>query len=98
MIRSIALIKFTEKGLSHIAQSPDRAAQFRAAVNKAGGAVELQLWTVGPYDGVVVFTAPDEETAAALTLRLGRGGDVSTCTLRAFDAEQFKSLLGKLGS
>lgn len=95
MTRHVVLLKFTEKGITHINESPDRAAAFRHSVENAGGKVEAQFWTVGPHDGVVIFTAPDEATAAALTLSLGKADSVSTCTMRAWDAAEFKSVLAK---
>lgn len=97
MTRYVVLLKFTENGITHIGQSPDRAAAFRSSVEKAGGKVESQFWTIGPYDGVVAFTAPDETTAAALVLGLGKADSVSTCMLRAFDEPEFKTVLKKLG-
>lgn len=97
MTRYVVLLKFTEKGITHIGQSPERAAAFRKSVESAGGKVESQFWTIGPYDGVVVFTAPDETTAAALVLSLGKADSVSTCMLRAFDAQEFKAVLQKIG-
>lgn len=96
MTRFVLLIKFTEKGITHIQQSPERAAAFRNSVEKAGGRVEAQLWTLGPYDGVVVFIAPDERAATALVLALGKADNVTTCMLRAFDAQEFKDVLGKM--
>lgn len=97
MTRHIVLLKFTEKGVTHINDSPERAADFRKKVEKAGGKVEAQFWTLGPYDGAVVFTAPDETTAAGLVLGLGKADSVSTCMLRALDAQEFKTVLSKLG-
>ncbi len=96
MTRHVVLLKFTEKGITGIQQSPDRAAAFRAQVEKAGGKVEAQFWTIGPYDGAVVFTAPDETTAAALVLGLGKTDSVTTCMLRALDAREFQDVLRKL--
>ena len=97
MIRYVVLLKFTENGITHIGQSSDRAASFRGNVEKAGGRVEAQFWTIGPYDGVVVFSAPDETTAAGLVLGLGKAASVSTCMLQALDAQEFKAVLGKMG-
>ncbi len=97
MIRYVVLLKFTERGITDISHSPDRAAAFRNSVEKTGGKVEAQLWTLGSHDGVVVFTAPDEATAAGLVFGLGKTDSVSTCMLRAFDAQEFKAVLGKIG-
>lgn len=96
MPRYVVLLKFTEMGITHIKDSPKRAAAFRKQVEKAGGKVEAQYWTLGPYDGAVIFTAPDETAAAALTLGLGSAHSVETCMLRAMDEKEFAGVLGKL--
>ena len=52
--------------------------------------------SIGNYDGVLLLNAPNDETAAAATLSLGRGGFVQTQTLRAFDKETIQGILSKL--
>ncbi len=96
MSKHVVLMKFTEKGMANITQSPDRASAFKAAAEKAGVKIETQLWTAGPYDALMVLDAPDEATATGLVLGLGKAGNVSTCMLRAFDANEFKTVLGKM--
>ncbi|MCG8407362.1 MAG: GYD domain-containing protein [Phycisphaerales bacterium] len=96
MSKYVVLAKFTEKGLANIRQSPDRAVDFRAAAEKAGVKVETQLWTAGPYDGLLILDAPDETTAAGAVLGLSNAGNISTCMLRAFDAHEFKAVVGKM--
>lgn len=96
MSKYVLLIKFTSKGAVGVQQSPDRADAFRTAVQNAGGQVHEMLWTMGPYDAVISFEAPDQETAAALVLGIEGTGSVSTCTLPAFDAAGFRSIVGKI--
>jgi uncharacterized protein with GYD domain len=96
MVRFVALLKFTDKGIATVKDSPSRAEAFRAAASKAGAVVESQFWTLGEYDGVLVLQAPDEPTAVGLALDLGRHGNVRTCLLRAFDAGEFKGVLNKM--
>ena len=54
------------------------------------------FWTLGPFDGLVVFDAPDEETATALMLHLSSFGNVHTQTARAYEATEMEQILGKL--
>ncbi len=96
MSKHVVLMKFTEKGIANISQSPDRALAFRAAAEKAGVKIQTQLWTAGPYDALMVLDASDEAAAMRLVLGLGKAGNVSTCMLRAFDANEFKTVLGKM--
>lgn len=96
MATFIALHTFTEKGVSGIKESPSRAASFRKAVESAGGSVRDIFWTVGRYDGMVVFSVPDETSATALLLSLGTKGNVRTQSLRAFDEREFSEVLKKV--
>ncbi|MCG3125885.1 MAG: hypothetical protein CHACPFDD_00712 [Phycisphaerae bacterium] len=98
MARYVVLLKFTEKGLTDVQHSLSRAESFCATAKRAGVSVETQLWTGGPYDGLLLLSAPDETTAAGVVLGLARQGNVSTCMLRAYDAGEFKQLVGKAGA
>ncbi len=93
MCKYVVLLKFTEKGLGGIAESVNRADSFHTAAAAAGCTVEARFWTIGPYDGVLVLNAPDEEAAAALVLSLTKAGNVSTCMLRAFEDDEFWRVL-----
>jgi uncharacterized protein with GYD domain len=46
-------------------------------------------------DGCIVFEAPDETTAAALLLSLGKQGHVRTRSLRIYNDREFQEVLSK---
>lgn len=96
MVRFVVLLNFTQEGISAIKESPARAEAFSAAAAKVGARVESLFWTIGPYDGVVVLSAPDEATAAAVILQLGNTHAVRSCMLRAFDAGEFREIVAKI--
>jgi len=96
MSRYVVLLRFTEKGVAKSEDSVARAEAFQKVAAQVNARIEGQYWTTGPYDGVLIIDAPDETTAAALVLRLGKDANVSTCMLRAFDAEEFASVLKKI--
>ena len=96
MARFALLLKFTDKGVAAAKDSPTRAAEFASLVAKAGGKVEGQYWLLGEYDGLIVLSAPAEETVTALALQLGSRGFVRTCLCRAYDEGEFRALLGKV--
>lgn len=52
--------------------------------------------TIGPYDGVVVVEAPDDDAVAKYTLSLGADGNVRTTTLKAFSEASFRKIIGSL--
>jgi uncharacterized protein with GYD domain len=95
MARFLLLLKFTDKGIAQVKESPSRATAFREAAAKAGVTVEAQYWLLGEYDGAAVLTAADEPTATAAVLKLGSQGFVHTCLCRAFDEREFKAVAAK---
>src|SRR5688500_18465864 len=96
MPRYVMLLKYTDKGVSNIGDSPKRADAFRDLAAKHGAKVETQLWTMGEYDGLVVLTVPDEAAMAALALGLAKMDFVRSTTLRGFDEAEFQTVLGKM--
>ena len=97
MVRYMVLLNFTEKGMGGVKDSVNRAENFRSAAAKLGAKVESVFWTLGTYDGMFMLSAPDEATAAAIVLEVGRTNNVKTCMSRAFDAEEFSKVVDKLG-
>jgi uncharacterized protein with GYD domain len=95
MIRYVTLLSFTEQGVKDLKNSTNRAAAFREAATKAGVNVETQYWTTGRYDGVLIFNAKDETSALRCLAALAAAGNVTTETLRAFDAKEFEAIAGK---
>lgn len=96
MATFIALFNFTEQGIRDVKETPKRADAARKAFQKAGASVKEIYWTLGAHDGVLILEAPDDETATAVLLDIGRLGNVRSQTLRAFGQEEIKSILGKL--
>jgi uncharacterized protein with GYD domain len=97
MATFITTIKFTAKGVQSIHESPKRAKVFTAAAKKMGVTVVGLYWTLGQFDGVIVFEAPDDKTATAAMLGLASKGNVQTTTARAFDAAEFEKVIGIVG-
>ena len=97
MATFIATIKFTEQGIQKIHESPKRLAKFKSDAKKMGIKVKEAYWTLGSFDGVVIFDAPDDETATAAMLYEGSLGYVQTTTSRAFDASEVTKIIGRMG-
>lgn len=95
-MKYVVLIRFTEKGLSEVGNSPQRAAAFRSHIEDVGGTVIQVYWTLGRYDGILTMEMPDEESAAAALLNLDRSGFVKHETMRAFDASEFEKVIEKI--
>ena len=97
MATFVSTIKFTEQGMKQIAETCRRAEAFKNSAEKMGASVKDVYWTPGPFDGLIVFEAKDEETATALMLQLGSQGNVHTQTQRAYDAAEMQNIVHKLG-
>ena len=96
MATFVSTFKFTEQGVKAVGKTTRRAASFKAAAKKLGVKVSEVFWTLGAYDGLVIFDAPDDETATALMLLLGSQGNVQTTTTRAFAAAEMDKVLAKM--
>ena len=96
MATFISTVQFTDQGMKDIKATRKRAEVFKTAAEKMGIEVKDIFWTLGPFDGLVVFDAPDDETATALMLHLGTFGNVHTQTARAYQAAEMEQILGKL--
>ncbi len=91
----IALINFTQQGLQNLHESPHRATAFKAAAKKAGVKITHLFWTLGEFDGAILFEAKDDGAATGLMLSLSSLGNVHTTTLRAFNATEFAEIVAK---
>ena len=91
----IALINFTQQGLQNLHESPHRATAFKAAAKKAGVKITHLFWTLGEFDGAILFEAKDDGAATGLRLSLSSLGNVHTTTLRAFNATEFAEIVAK---
>lgn len=89
----VLLTKFTEQGIEHVADSPERTAEAQSLVESLGGTWKDFYVTMGQYDGVVIVEFPDDETAATAALELASSGNVTTETLRAFSLEEFRGIV-----
>jgi len=71
-------------------------ADWATKVQSMGVSVKQMYWTLGEYDQVCVFEAPDDETAASVLLAADLLGNIRTQTLRAFTASEMKKILAKV--
>ena len=63
---------------------------------QAGVTLKETYYTLGQYDLVAVFEAPDDAAITALGLNIGKLGNVRTQTLRAYTADDMKGILAKV--
>ncbi len=95
MATYLSLFHFTPQGAQNFRTSPSRANAFKSVAGKVGVTVKQVYWTLGDYDGVLIFEAADDETATASMLSLASLGNIRTKTLRAFTASEMETIIGK---
>lgn len=96
MATYIVLNNFTDQGIRNIKETTNRADAVREMAKRFGITVKDIYWTLGAYDVVTVFEAPDETTMTAFELAIGSAGNVRSQSLRAFNREEMKVVLSTM--
>jgi uncharacterized protein with GYD domain len=96
MAHYISLIRYTQKGVENLKDSPKRLEATKKAFEAAGGKVKAIYWTLGQYDAVAIGEFPDDETALRINLAGAIQGYVRGETLRAFTEEEFRKAVASL--
>ena len=96
MARYVLLLKWTDQGIKNSKDTVKRANDAKSYFEKAKAKVLDIVWTLGPYDLVIKAEAPDDETMTAIAISLGKLGNVSTTTMRAFDETEMGKILQKV--
>jgi len=92
----VTLIRYTEKGISHVKESPSRLDAARKAAESEGGTIHAWYLTMGHYDAVLISEFPSAEACAKFTLSAGALGNISTETLMAFPEAEYRRICGSL--
>ena len=89
-------MQFTDKGIQGAKQTTQRVDAWTAKVQSMGVTIKQMYWTLGQYDQVCIFEAPDDETAASVLLAADMLGNIRTQTMRAFTASEMEKILAKV--
>ena len=92
----VGLISFTDQGIRNIKDTVKRGDAAIGEAEKMGMKIVEEFWTMGAYDAVVLFEAPDDETMSAFMLKIGSLGNVKSHTLRAFRRSEMEEILAKI--
>jgi len=96
MATYVCLIQFQDQGIRNIKDTVKRGDAAMAEAEKMGMKIVEEYWTMGAYDAVVLFDAPDDETMTAFALKVSSLGNVKTHTMRAFRKEEMEGILAKI--
>jgi uncharacterized protein with GYD domain len=93
----IMLANWTDQGAQKVRDSPRRLDLAKQALIEMGGEFRSLYMTMGDYDLIAVYEAPDDAVAARFTLMLGALGAVRTKSLKAFPEAAYRQIIASLG-
>ena len=97
MATYVMLAHWTEQGMRQVKDSPKRVDAARRVLKEMGGDFKAFYMTIGDYDLVAIYEAPDDAIAARFTLMLGMLGNVRSTTLKAFPEAAYREIVASLG-
>jgi uncharacterized protein with GYD domain len=89
-------MRWTSQGVMGLPAWRERVEEGERTIEEAGGSLIGVYVTLGRYDVVEIFEAPDDETAMEILMKLQRHGAEQTETLRAFSREEAEEIVRKL--
>ena len=95
MARYVSLLNWTDEGAKTATNTVDRADAAKKLAADMGGSLET-YWTMGQYDVVAISEFPDDESAVAFLAKVSSLGHVRSQTMRAFDANEVRKIMGKM--
>lgn len=96
MTTYVMLAKLTDAGVKAAKDSPTRLDTAKRLLKEMDGEFKSFFLTMGDYDFVAIYEAPDDAIAARFTLQLGSLGNVRTKTLKAFPEAAFREIIASL--
>ena len=93
----VMLANWTDQGAQKVKESPRRLDTAKKALADMGGDFKSVYMTMGDYDLIAVYEAPDDAVAARITLLRGSLGSVRTKTLKAFPEAAYREIVTSLG-
>ena len=92
----IMLANWTEQGVRGIKESPRRLDSAKKLLKEAGGEFKTFYLTMGDYDMLAIYEAPDDAVAARFVLQVAQLGNIRTRTLKAFPEAAYREIIASL--
>ncbi|HWG06496.1 MAG TPA: GYD domain-containing protein [Beijerinckiaceae bacterium] len=96
MTTYIMLANYTDAGVRNITDSTRRLDAARKLLKDMGGEFRTFFLTMGQYDIVAEYEAPDDAIAARFSLQLSALGNVRMQTLKAFPEPAYREIIASL--
>jgi uncharacterized protein with GYD domain len=97
MTTYVMLANWTEQGILKVKDSPSRLDAAKKALKDMSGEFKHVFLTLGDYDIVAIYEAPDDAVAARFSLQIGMQGNIRTRTLKAFPETAYREIIKSLG-
>ncbi len=92
----ITLMRWTSEGYAGLPAWRERVEEGERIIEGAGGKLVGVYVTMGQYDVVEIFDAPDDDVAMEILMKLNRYGAEHTETLRAFTRGEAEQIIRRL--
>jgi uncharacterized protein with GYD domain len=89
-------MRWTSQGIAGLPAWRERVEDGERIIVDAGGTLVGVYVTLGRYDVVEIFEAPNDEIAVEILLKLQRFGAEHTETLRAFTRDDAEEIIRRL--
>ena len=86
----------TQQGIEKIKEAPKRLGAGKQLARSMGAEMKSYYLTMGRYDIVTIWEAPDAETIQKVLLALSMRGNAHTETLTAFPDEEYRKIISGL--
>ncbi len=96
MTTYVMLAHWTDPGMRAVKDSARRYDAAKKLLTEMGGDFKSFYLTLGSYDFVAVYEAPDDAIATRFMLQLGQLGFIRAQTLKAFPEAAYRELIASL--
>ena len=96
MTTYVMLANWTDQGVRSAKDSAKRLDAAKKALKDMDGEFKSFFLTMGDYDMVAIYEAPDDAVAARFNLQLGMLGNIRTRTLKAFPEPAYREIIASL--
>ena len=97
MTTYVMLANWTDQGILKAKESPRRLDAAKKLLKDMSGEFKFFFLTMGDFDMVAIYEAPDDAVAARFNLQLGMLGNIRTRTLKAFPEAAYREIITSLG-
>jgi uncharacterized protein with GYD domain len=89
-------MRWTSQGIAGLPAWRERIEEGERVIEETGGKLVGVYVTLGRYDVVEIFDAPDDERAVEILMKLQRFGAEHTETLKAFTRDEAEAIIRRV--